>query len=122
MTSTDAPGYGAVAKILHWLIFEIGSTDTTGVDFEMPALEEEKGLRLAGLERRRPIGLPGLTEPEAVRHYTRLSRQNYAIDLGLFPLEDDDHVGQRLVGVTERVGDVDIGHQRLDVAAMHVCP
>ncbi|MEA3003158.1 MAG: glycine dehydrogenase subunit 2, partial [Sphingomonadales bacterium] len=34
----------------------------------------------------RPIGLPGLSEPQAVRHYTRLSRQNYAIDLGLFPL------------------------------------
>ncbi len=42
--------------------------------------------RLAGLERHRPIGLAGLTEPETVRHYTRLSRQNYAIDLGLFPL------------------------------------
>src|SRR5205085_1160566 len=26
------------------------------------------------------------TEPETVRHYTRLSRQNYAIDLGPFPL------------------------------------
>ena len=32
------------------------------------------------------MGLPGLSEPETVRHYTRLSRQNYAIDLGLFPL------------------------------------
>ena len=32
------------------------------------------------------VDLPGLSEPEAVRHYTRLSRQNYAIDLGLFPL------------------------------------
>ena len=42
--------------------------------------------RLGGLERNREIGLPGLSEPEAVRHYTRLSRQNYAIDLGLFPL------------------------------------
>ena len=30
--------------------------------------------------------MPGLTEPEVVRHYTRLSRQNYAIDLGPFPL------------------------------------
>jgi glycine dehydrogenase subunit 2 len=27
-----------------------------------------------------------LSEPETVRHYTRLSRQNYAIDLGFFPL------------------------------------
>jgi glycine dehydrogenase subunit 1 len=28
-----------------------------------------------------PIGLPGLSEPETVRHYVRLSQQNYAIDL-----------------------------------------
>ncbi len=42
--------------------------------------------RLGNLERNRSIGLPGLSEPEAVRHYTRLSRQNYAIDLGFFPL------------------------------------
>lgn len=65
------------------LIFEIGSTDTTGVDFG-----EAQGStsRLGTLARSRPIGLPGLSEPETVRHYTRLSRQNYAIDLGLFPL------------------------------------
>ena len=65
------------------LIFEIGSTETCGVDFEAtPAVAS----RLGGLERNGSIGLPGLAEPEAVRHYTRLSRQNYAIDLGLFPL------------------------------------
>ncbi len=65
------------------LIFEIGSSDRTGVDFaEIP----DRPTSLGGLERSNPIGLPGLSEPEAVRHYTRLSRQNYAIDLGLFPL------------------------------------
>ena len=32
------------------------------------------------------IGLPGLSEPEAMRHYVRLSRKNYAIDTGLYPL------------------------------------
>jgi glycine dehydrogenase subunit 2 len=65
------------------LIFEIGSTETTGVDLaEAPKVAS----RLGGLERRRPIGLAGLSEPETVRHYTRLSRQNYAIDLGVFPL------------------------------------
>ena len=65
------------------LIFEIGSTDTTGVDIaEVPA----GASRLGGLARDAEIGLPGLSEPETVRHYTRLSRQNYAIDLGLFPL------------------------------------
>ena len=67
------------------LIFEIGDSESTGVDFEAvcgPSPEH----RLAGLERTAPIGLPGLSEPQTVRHYTRLSRQNYAIDLGLFPL------------------------------------
>ncbi len=65
------------------LIFEIGSTATTGVDFA-PAPKVTS--RLGGLERKAAIGLPGLSEQETVRHYTRLSRQNYAIDLGLFPL------------------------------------
>jgi glycine dehydrogenase subunit 2 len=65
------------------LLFEIGGLDQTGVDIA-PASPGKT--RLGGLERNRDIGLPGLSEPEAVRHYTRLSRQNYAIDLGLFPL------------------------------------
>jgi glycine dehydrogenase subunit 2 len=65
------------------LLFEIGDTETTGVDF---ADVEPAAKRLGGHERSRPIGLAGLSEPETVRHYTRLSRQNYAIDLGLFPL------------------------------------
>jgi len=65
------------------LIFEIGSTETTGVDF---ADGDVAGSRLGGLTRKSAIGLPGLSEQETVRHYTRLSRQNYAIDLGLFPL------------------------------------
>jgi glycine dehydrogenase subunit 2 len=65
------------------LIFEIGSSETTGVDFgDVP----QAASRLGGLTRDKAIGLPGLSEPETVRHYTRLSRQNYAIDLGLFPL------------------------------------
>src|SRR5688500_18902948 len=65
------------------LLFEIGDSDRTGVDF--PAAPEAAS-RPGDLARTDPIGLAGLTEPEAVRHYTRLSRQNYAIDLGLFPL------------------------------------
>src|SRR5262245_63174697 len=64
------------------LLFEIGSRNQTGVDLE-PA--KAGASRLGGLERK-GVDLPGLSEPEAVRHYTRLSRQNYAIDLGLFPL------------------------------------
>jgi glycine dehydrogenase subunit 2 len=65
------------------LIFEIGSPETSGVDFEdVPEVEN----RLGGLERSEPIGLPGLSEPETVRHYVRLSQKNYSIDTGIFPL------------------------------------
>lgn len=65
------------------LIFEKGAVDRCGVDLpEPPAVTT----RLAGLERTAEIGLPGLSEPDMVRHYTRLSRQNYAIDMGIFPL------------------------------------
>jgi glycine dehydrogenase subunit 2 len=65
------------------LIFEMGEEGGTGIDLAPPPAVAS---RLAGLERTRAIGLPGLSEPQTVRHYTRLSRQNYAIDLGLFPL------------------------------------
>src|SRR3954468_1482819 len=65
------------------LIFEIGRLDCTGVDLDEP---EAFTPRLGGLERQGGIGLPGLSEPEAVRHYVRLSQMNYGIDTGLFPL------------------------------------
>src|SRR6478735_2143953 len=65
------------------LIFEIGTAHTCGVDLPEPA---SGPTRLGGMARDGEIGLPGLSEPETIRHYTRLSRQNYAIDLGLFPL------------------------------------
>ena len=66
------------------LLFEIGNVDRCGVDFDAATVEPMP--ELARHLRGAPLDLPGLSEPEAVRHYTRLSRQNYAIDLGLFPL------------------------------------
>ena len=60
------------------LLFERGAVDRCGVDLDpVPVVQD----RLAGLGRAAPIGLPGLSEPETVRHYTRLSRQNYGIDI-----------------------------------------
>lgn len=40
----------------------------------------------ADFARKQKAALPELSEPEIVRHYTRLSTWNYAIDLGIYPL------------------------------------
>ncbi|MGD9981044.1 MAG: aminomethyl-transferring glycine dehydrogenase subunit GcvPB [Hyphomonadaceae bacterium] len=65
------------------LIFETGHATGAGVDLPAP-----KGVadRLGGLTRKAALDLPGLSEPETMRHFVRLSQKNYAIDLGLFPL------------------------------------
>ncbi|MBV9549901.1 MAG: aminomethyl-transferring glycine dehydrogenase subunit GcvPB [Alphaproteobacteria bacterium] len=64
------------------LIFELGH-GAIGVDLPDVKVPDD---RLGGLCRKKAVGLPGLSEPEAVRHYVRLSRKNYAIDAGLYPL------------------------------------
>jgi len=65
------------------LIFELGGWDQTGVD--LPAVELDAS-DLGDLVRTAPIGLPGLSEPETIRHYVRLSQKNHAIDLAIYPL------------------------------------
>jgi glycine dehydrogenase subunit 2 len=65
------------------LLFEQDSPGRSGVDLPEPPPVKT---RLGGLERQGAIGLPGLSEPQIVRHYTRLSQKNYAIDAGLYPL------------------------------------
>jgi glycine dehydrogenase subunit 2 len=65
------------------LIFEEDAPGRCGVDLpEPPAVVD----RLGGIARQGPVGLPGLSEPQVVRHFTRLSQKNYAIDTGLYPL------------------------------------
>jgi len=65
------------------LIFELDSPGANGVD--LPAAPKAPS-RLGALRRSGEIGLPDLAEPTVVRHYTRISRLNYGIDTGLFPL------------------------------------
>jgi glycine cleavage system P protein (glycine dehydrogenase) subunit 2 len=70
-------------QIEEKLLFEQNSPGHCGVDLPEPP---PIACRLNGLERKGPIGLPGLSEPQVVRHFTRLSQKNYAIDSGLYPL------------------------------------
>ncbi|MFQ5954890.1 MAG: aminomethyl-transferring glycine dehydrogenase subunit GcvPB [Kiloniellales bacterium] len=80
------------------LIFEQGKDGRSGVD--LPAAPAA-GDRLGGLERASRVGLPGLSEPQVVRHFTRLSQKNYGIDSGIYPLgsctmKHNPRLGERL--------------------------
>ncbi|MBT7953789.1 MAG: aminomethyl-transferring glycine dehydrogenase subunit GcvPB [Rhodospirillaceae bacterium] len=68
------------------LIFEQNSPGMTAVDLPNPAELTNVESRLGDVARTNPIGLPGLSEPQVVRHYLRLSQKNFAIDGGLYPL------------------------------------
>ena len=65
------------------LIFETGSKIRSGVDFPIPKKVNKK---LGPFKRVAEIGLPGLSEPQVVRHFVRLSKKNYSIDTGIYPL------------------------------------
>jgi glycine dehydrogenase subunit 2 len=65
------------------LIFEIGRPDVMGVDLAEVSLDVN---RLGGVARKVPLELPGLSEPEAMRHYVRLSSRNISIDASFYPL------------------------------------
>ncbi|MCK5574678.1 MAG: aminomethyl-transferring glycine dehydrogenase subunit GcvPB, partial [Sphingomonadales bacterium] len=65
------------------LIFEISSPGRTA--FTLPDLDVPQ-TPLPDDCRKAPVGFPGLSEPQVVRHYTRLSQKNYGIDSGFYPL------------------------------------
>jgi len=65
------------------LIFERDDWSRTGVDLPDATLTASP---LGDLAAKTPVALPGLSEPEALRHYVRLSQKNHAIDLAMYPL------------------------------------
>ncbi len=74
----------------------------TGIDFDTPLLFETSdktntkvGVDLesfdnfeinTGFEARSEVNLPSHSEPEVIRHFTRLSQKNFSIDTGFYPL------------------------------------
>jgi len=70
------------------LLFENSSPGKRGYqlpDLDVPAVDAASVLGAANT-RAEIEGFPEVSEVEAIRHFTRLSTHNYAIDLGLYPL------------------------------------
>lgn len=77
---------------IHWrnpeLLFEISSPGRLGVELPAVGVDEQplEDLLPRELQRGSLDELPELSEVDVLRHFTRLSRRNYAPDLGLYPL------------------------------------
>ncbi|MBI1301235.1 MAG: aminotransferase class V-fold PLP-dependent enzyme [Alphaproteobacteria bacterium] len=70
---------------LHYeenLLWEKERSDTPGVDLPEPEGTKSR----TGQKERGNIGLPQVSEPQALRHFVRMSTWNYSIDHGFFPL------------------------------------
>jgi glycine dehydrogenase subunit 2 len=69
------------------LLFELSSPGKIGYQLpplDVPEVDPEQAL--GGHARAEIDGFPEVSEIETLRHFTRLSTWNYAIDLGLYPL------------------------------------
>src|SRR3954471_8475467 len=68
-------------------IFERGARGRSGgslAPLDVPAVEP--AALYGGLARKEAAGLPEVSEPEAFRHFVRLSQWNFCIDSQLYPL------------------------------------
>src|SRR5262249_27141978 len=66
-------------------IFELSAPGKVGVN--LPDLDVPEATLPGELLRQDNLAdMPELTEPEVMRHFTRISQHNYCIDTGLYPL------------------------------------
>jgi glycine dehydrogenase subunit 2 len=74
------------------LLFSSGSSGRSGIDLpirkDLDSISDDEVAQALGLRNRtkNSLALPELSEPQICRHFTRLSRWNYAIDTQSYPL------------------------------------
>jgi len=66
------------------ILFELGAPGRRGN--KIPDWPIEEDLVPPSLERSSGLELPNISEPEIVRHFTRLSQMNHGVDSGFYPL------------------------------------
>lgn len=92
-TGTEATGEtmrkaGRHVSQSEGLIFEKSAPGKRGMEIpplDVPAIDPSAALG-RGFTRETVEGFPEVSEIEVIRHFTRLSTWNYAIDLGMYPL------------------------------------
>jgi glycine dehydrogenase subunit 2 len=73
----------SILSIVEPTIYDLSSPGRNGVTFPAPDVPPAK---LPDALLRTDLPLPELAEPDVVRHYTNLSKFNYNVDSGFYPL------------------------------------
>jgi len=78
--------YSGVTGIQHEepLIFERAHSEPESIS--LPGIDGPAPKALKEFLRENPANIPGLSEPETVRHFVRLSQWNHGIETGFYPL------------------------------------
>ncbi len=78
--------YSGVSGIQHEepLLFEHAHEAPESIN--LPGVQGEVSTALTAFKRKTPANIPGLSEPETVRHFVRLSQWNHCIETGFYPL------------------------------------
>ena len=78
------PDVGAKTAVpaLEPLLFELARPGRSG----RHVVSDDAADIPAAFQRKTPLRLPELTEPQVVRHYTHLAQLNYSVDAGMYPL------------------------------------
>ena len=84
-SNTSNP-YSAVSGIQHEepLLFE--HAHEAAESMSLPGVAGDISSALAAFSRKTSANIPGLAEPEAVRHFVRMSQWNHSIETGFYPL------------------------------------
>lgn len=80
---------GSGLEVDEDLIFARHTPGLSGIDFfshDHLLGDSELDQAIGNYRRKDPCIVPDMSEPDAVRHYTRLSRKNFAIDINSYPL------------------------------------
>jgi glycine dehydrogenase subunit 2 len=97
--------------VIEPLIFEKSVAGRAGLPWpasDVPATDPARAVP-AGLLRRAPAALPEVSEPQVVRHFTRLSHLNFSIDTNFYPLgsctmKHNPKVNDRVVQIPDFAG------------------
>jgi len=98
-------------KYAEPLIFDRSRAGRVGFSIHSEPGDEDIRDIPESLLRGTPPALPEVTEPEAVRHYVRLSMHNFAVDHGMYPLGSCTmKYNPKINEVTSRLPGFTMGH------------